>query len=168
MANNDVGFTDESPNDAADEQGADEAPSNDLLPTIFLDRDFHVVLDDAMRALASDPLLFSKGDQLVRVIVDGDSPRLLALGGAQLREVLSSRARWIKEDPVHPPSSVATALAKRGQWRYLRELRALTLFPVLSPPAICPGDRPSAKRRARLRPLPSAARADCIRSETVA
>src|ERR1019366_6680960 len=66
------------------------------------------------------------------VIVDGESPRLLALGGAQLREVLSSRARWVKEDAVHPPSSVATALAKRGQWKHVRELRAMTLFPVLS------------------------------------
>jgi hypothetical protein len=100
QASNDVPLWDESQPDAAAEQGADDAPSNDLLPTIFLDRDFHVVLDDAMRAMATDPLLFAKGDQLVRILVDGDSPRLLALGGAQLREVLSSCARWIKEDPV--------------------------------------------------------------------
>lgn len=52
--------------------------------------------------------------------------------GPQLREVLSSCARWIREEPVHPPSSVATALAKRGHWRYPRDLRAVTSFPVLS------------------------------------
>jgi hypothetical protein len=74
------------------------------LPIVVLDRDFHLVLDDAMRALATDPLLFAKGDQLVRVVVEGESPKLIALGSAQLREVLSSRATL---EPVHPPSSVA-------------------------------------------------------------
>jgi hypothetical protein len=115
------------------DEGADEAPSHDVLPTIFLDRDFHVVLDVAMRAIAAnDRMVFAKGDQLVRVALDGGSPRLLSLGGQQLREVLSSCARWMKDDWVHPPSFVANALAKRGQWKYVRELRAMTMFPVLS------------------------------------
>jgi hypothetical protein len=102
------------------------------VPTIHLDQELHVVLEQAMRALAADPLLFAKGDQLVRVIAEGESPRLTALGSAQLREVLSVRAKWMKEDPVHPPASVATALVRRGAWSHIRELRAMTTFPVLS------------------------------------
>jgi hypothetical protein len=131
-AGSDVGDMDESQGKVGGEDAQERA--QDGLPTIFLDRDFHVVLDAAMKAMASgDPMLFAKGDQLVRVALEGDAPRLLSLGGHQLREVLSSCARWMKEEPVHPPSSVATTLAKRGEWRYLRELRALTAFPVLSP-----------------------------------
>jgi hypothetical protein len=130
---NDAEEVHETPAEAPEEEGAEDL-GGDVLPTIFLDRDFHVVLDAAMRAMAGgDPMLFAKGDQLVRVALDGETPRLLPLGGSQLREVLSSCARWIKGEQVHPPSSVATALAKRGHWRYLRELRALTAFPVLSP-----------------------------------
>lgn len=116
-----------------EEHGADEeCEQGRCLPVIFLDREFHVVLDDAMRALASDPTVFAKGDQLVRVMVDGDVPRLVSLGSAQVRELLSLRARWMKDEAVHPPAGVASALARRGAWKYVRELRAMTTFPVLS------------------------------------
>jgi hypothetical protein len=99
-----------------------------------------VVLDVAMRAIAANNrMVFAKGDQLVRVALDVGSPQLLSLGGPQLREVLSSCARWMKDDWVHPPSFVANALAKRGQWRYVRELRAMTMFPVLSANGDVPG-----------------------------
>lgn len=85
-----------------------------------------------MRALAADPLVFAKGDQLVRVVLNGDTPRLMALGTPQLRELLSACARWRRDEPVHPPASVATALINRGAWSHIRQLRALTTFPVLS------------------------------------
>jgi|HubBroStandDraft_1064217.scaffolds.fasta_scaffold27025_2 hypothetical protein len=102
------------------------------LQTIHVDQELHVVLEQAMQALAADPLLYSKGDQLVRVVVNDGTPRLVGLGTAQLRELLSSRAKWMRDDPVHPPAAVASALARRGSWSHIREIRALTTFPVLS------------------------------------
>jgi hypothetical protein len=130
-ASNDVEFSDE---DDGDQSNADldSVRVDPSLPVIRLDQDLHVIVEQAMRAVATDPLLFSKGDQLVRILTEGGSPRLVALGSAQLREVLSVRARWTKDDPVHPPAGVATALIKRGAWNHIRELRALTAFPVLS------------------------------------
>jgi hypothetical protein len=102
------------------------------MPTIHLDQELHVVLEQAMRALSADPLLFCKGDQLVRVVLDGETPRLVGLGSAPLRELLSVRAKWMRDDPVHPPAGIATALLRRGGWSHIRELRAMTTFPVLS------------------------------------
>ena len=130
-ASNDVALSDE---DDGDESNADPETAlvDASLPIIRLDQDLHVIVEQAMRALSADPLLFSKGDQLVRVLTEGGSPRLVALGTAQLREVLSVRARWMKDDPVHPPSGVATALIKRGAWSHISDLRAMTAFPVLS------------------------------------
>lgn len=117
---------------AAEHDG--EEPAEHKLPVVDLDDELHVVLDRAMDAMAkNDPFLFAKADRLVRIALDGETPRLLPLEGPQLREALSTCARWIKKEQVHPPSSVATAIAKRGHWRYVRELRALTTFPVLSP-----------------------------------
>jgi hypothetical protein len=46
-----------------DETRNAESPSGEVLPTIFVDRDFHVVLDYALRALASEPPRF-RGDAL--------------------------------------------------------------------------------------------------------
>jgi hypothetical protein len=103
------------------------------IPEIHLDQDLHVILGLAMKALSNDPRLFSKGDQLVRVVGDGDQARLLPMCTAKLREELSVRARWVADDYVHPPSSVASALVRRGSWSHIRELRAMTTFPVLSP-----------------------------------
>ena len=104
------------------------------LPQIRLDQDLHVVLTQAMRALSDDPCLFSKGDQLVRVVMtDGDAPRLVPMCAAKLREQLSLRAKWIRDDYVHPPGNIASALVRRGAWSSIRELRAMTTFPVLSP-----------------------------------
>lgn len=102
------------------------------VPTIHLDQELHVVIEQAMRALAADPMLFAKGDQLVRVALDGNTPRLVALGAPQLRELLSVYAKWMRDDPVHPPAAIATALVKRGSWPPIRQLRAMTTFPVLS------------------------------------
>ncbi len=135
QANNDVGSDETEAKNVAVQPNAESAEIgfDASLPIIYLDREFHVVLDDAMRALASDPLLFAKGDQLVRVVVEGDSPRLIGLASPQLRELLSARARWVgKDKAVHPPAAVATTLAKRGNWNHLLELRAMTAFPVLS------------------------------------
>lgn len=130
-ASNDVALSDE---DDGEESNPDPAKArvDPSLPVIRLDQDLHVIVEQAMRALASDPLLFSKGDQLVRILTEGGPPRLVALGSAQLREVLSVRARWMRDDPVHPPCGVATALIKRGAWSHIRDLRAVTAFPVLS------------------------------------
>ena len=127
-ASNDVEDREETPTTEGGE------PEGNKLPTIFVDGEFHVVLDKAMQAISEhEPFVFAKGEQLVRVALNDETPRLLPLEPPQLREVLSTCARWIREDKqVHPPSSVATAIAKRAQWRYLRELRALTAFPVLS------------------------------------
>jgi hypothetical protein len=123
--------------DDAPQEHAPRGPSPKLslvssLPHIRLDQDLHVVLTQAMEALSEDPCLFSKGDQLVRVLTEGETPRLIPMGAAQLREQLSVRARWIKDDYVHPPASIASALVRRGAWSSIRELRAMTTFPVLS------------------------------------
>lgn len=124
--------------DDTPQEHAPPAPSPKLslvssLPHIRLDQDLHVVLTQAMEALSEDPCMFSKGDQLVRVLMtDGETPRLIPMGAAQLREQLSVRARWIKDDYVHPPASIASALVRRGAWSSIRELRAMTTFPVIS------------------------------------
>ena len=130
MASNDVPLLDETDG----EENGEPAPRtvDSSLPVIHIEQELHVILEQAMRALANDPLLFRKGDQLVRILTEGGPARLVALGSAQLREVLSVRARWMREDPVHPPSGVATALVKRGAWSHIRDLRAMTTFPVLS------------------------------------
>jgi hypothetical protein len=123
-------------NDLEEKKAPDRLPPKLALvpsvPTIHLDQELHVVLEQAMRALAADPLLFAKGDQLVRVVIEGATPRLVAVGAPQLREALSVHAKWMRDDPVHPPASIATALVRRGSWPPIRQLRAMTLFPVLS------------------------------------
>ena len=79
-ASNDVDVTEEIPATEGSQ------PADNGLPTIDLDDEFHDVLDQAMGAMAKhDPFIFAKGDRLVRVGLDGETPRLMPLEGPQLR-----------------------------------------------------------------------------------
>ncbi|HWV39249.1 MAG TPA: hypothetical protein VN033_12340 [Vulgatibacter sp.] len=116
--------------------------------------DEHVVNDAAVAALANDPDLYQRGGMLVRIESgDGgrkvrgiesppDTPRIVRLPDASLREALTRRARFVRvkvadgvptTTPAHPPDWVVRAVAARGTWDGIRHLAGVVETPVLRP-----------------------------------
>lgn len=106
--------------------------------------------DAAVAVLAADPNLYQQGGHLVRVVrvdpseatpqkPDG-TPEVRRIATETLREQLSRYARWEKFDiradawiPCAPPQDVAAAVSKRGEWRGLRPLDAVSETPIVRP-----------------------------------
>lgn len=127
-------------------------------PLIRVGPDIDVQGDLAIAALAADPNIYQQGGQLVHVVrIDpseatpskpSGTPEVRRLSAETAREQLARHARWERFDArvpkkgsdepgrwiaCAPPKDVAAAILKRGQWRGIRPLDALTETPVLRP-----------------------------------
>ena len=119
-------------------------------PEIVISTDEFRVNGLALKALASDPDVFQRGDMLVRVISDGgkvagirrpaESPRIAPLAPPVLREHLTKMARFVtvKEKdglPVrvdaHPPTWCVQAIHARGFYPVIRPLKGIVESPFL-------------------------------------
>ncbi len=102
--------------------------------------------DAAIKALASDPGVFGRGDFLVTVIDEPASsyrgcqfppgPRIVEIEPNVLREKLETRADFIavfngKEEHVIPPERVVSTIRGRKVWPGMKYLEAVTPYPVL-------------------------------------
>lgn len=96
------------------------------------------VNDEVIAALSEEPALYKRGKHLVRVIPDSaGAPVIQHLPTASLREMASRRVAFLGEDkkgelvPKHPPEWCINQIEARGSWPELRELVAVSTFPVL-------------------------------------
>lgn len=127
-------------------------------PTIVITTDEADVNDLAVRALAQDPSIYVRRNELVRIL-DGSSdevettrapvpPSIATVPIETLQERLARSARFVTmkpkkgkdgevsdwfEVPQHPPRWCVGAVAKRGAWPGLRHLEAVTEQPTLRP-----------------------------------
>lgn len=138
----------------AEEQGRAQAAAAmaDTRPEIQITTEEHAVNDQAVAALATDPIVFQQhGVGLVRVLRDSGeelertgrgrpkgSPRVGLLPRATLRERLSAVAAWKKWNksaktwvPAHPPDWTVDALAARGDWPGVRRLDGVIEAPAV-------------------------------------
>ncbi|HJT79288.1 MAG TPA: bifunctional DNA primase/polymerase, partial [Gemmataceae bacterium] len=121
-------------------------------PTIPVTTEEHEVNEEAAKALARDPHIYQRANQLVRVVRDSGSsdrgirrpfaPRIEVLPPALLRERLAANARFItlretkegiQELPARPPGWCVSAVHARGEWAGVRRLEAVAHYPVLRP-----------------------------------
>jgi hypothetical protein len=133
--------------------GVPPAPPLDVRPEIVISLELADVVDQAERAIATDPDVYQRGGRLARVVftdsplrqlrLQEPAPRVETLPRVSLRERLSSCATFIsikeKKDGskerhrVLPPHDVVDTLDARGTWTAVRLLEALVDAPVLRP-----------------------------------
>lgn len=122
-------------------------------PRILIHTLEHLVVEEAIAALADVEGVFRRGPVLVHVVKD-DSPlagiihpgggrRIFALGPAGLREQLTRAAEWVSlketkggdviEVPAHPPTWVVPEIEARKHWDQIRYLSGVVDSPVLRP-----------------------------------
>lgn len=133
------------------------APPADTRPAIVVTEEEAHVSDQAVRALATDPDLYTRANALVTVLpvpprrpgqqpgpVDrvAGTPRIYAVQTPNLRERLTRVATWWHPvetrgqrslERAHPPAWCPAAVAARGTWPDLRPLVAVVETPVLRP-----------------------------------
>ncbi|HMN39499.1 MAG TPA: bifunctional DNA primase/polymerase [Phycisphaerales bacterium] len=110
---------------------------------ILLDTDEHRVVDDAVKALASDPDVYCRGNILVRVVevaADPGTPptqSIVRLEPPTLRERLTLHGEIMKYNkdgdqvPAHPTGWLVSALEARGFWPGIRPLAGVADAPLL-------------------------------------
>jgi hypothetical protein len=118
---------------------------------ILITTDEHVVADETIKALASEPNLFTRSCTLVTVKrEDGKaksairrpvgSPRLAVASVPTLREMASRHAAFIRETsrrgqvskaPAHVPGWLVPAIAERGDWPGLKPLAGIVEAPTM-------------------------------------
>lgn len=111
------------------------------LPEVELGPDEHRVICEVVEALASDPDLYQRGGQLVRVIWVAESgaarPVIREVELPTLRELITRNIILLKRDkegelvPAHPPGWLVTGVHARGEWPSVRTLTAISRSPVL-------------------------------------
>jgi putative DNA primase/helicase len=135
----------------------DVPPVLDDRPAIEVTTEEHLVRDQGVAALAEDPRIFFRGDALVEVIRPDDeddelpggvkvrnaseAPRIVPLNDANLRCILTQRARlfrWSKDkngepiaSDIHPPDWLIKAILARHYWPGIRELLTVALCPYV-------------------------------------
>lgn len=130
------------------------AGGQDRRPEIEVTPDEHVVNDQAIEALGSDQVVFQRGGTLVQIHHDhssrtlkgikrpANSPRIVIIKEASLRERLTAVARFVKRketeegeelNQVHPPAFCISAVAARGYWSGVRHLEGVISSPILRP-----------------------------------
>ena len=130
--------------DVADEIGD---PDRAALPNIVIGVDEERVNDEAVAALATHPDVYCRGDALVQIATKPDrpskavrrqpgSPRIATIKRATIREMLASRAWWLRRAekklvPTHPPDWSVAAVGQRAGWPGVRLLEAVVETPVL-------------------------------------
>lgn len=107
------------------------------IPEIELGLDEQQVGDEAVAALARCTDIFVRHGKLVHVVDHGGAGggvEVIALPEALLRERLSRCARWREgEKAVRVPAWVVRAVAARGRWPGVQQLRAVVTNPVVAP-----------------------------------
>jgi hypothetical protein len=127
-------------------------PDDPTRPSLRADNpEEHLINDAAVLALAREENLYHRGGELARVVREHrppaeqrrervkrqeGAPRILPVGGATLREVLSRCVYWEKaqEEQIvqaHPPSWCVRAVASRGVWPGLRYLDGVVEAPTI-------------------------------------
>jgi putative DNA primase/helicase len=115
---------------------------------IKIGADIFRMVDDAVEAIAADPRIFSRVNELVTVIGSPpDAPRaalskgtpiIRSIANPTLTERLTKFARFVafkKKDwrDSRPPADVVGALLSRGDWSGVRPLLGVTESPILRP-----------------------------------
>ena len=83
-----------------------------------------------------EPLLYVRGDGLVRIVTDSDkNPRPGIVGTEAMPEIMSRAANFVRTGPsgcvgVFPPESLAKAIVNLGRWPF-PVLRGIVEIPVL-------------------------------------
>lgn len=106
---------------------------------VKLNGELHEHVQDAMTALGSHPNLFQKDGRLVCIEPsDVHGSQTIAVEDCRLQEMMSECAIWRAPDKsgkgtvkIAPPKNLAEALVKRGSWKGIKPLRAVTTFPVM-------------------------------------
>jgi hypothetical protein len=130
-----------------DVAGETDDPDRAALPNIVIDVDEERVNDEAVAALATHPEVYRRGSELVQIATDPGrpgkavrrqpgSPRIVILKPATIREMLASRACWLRWEEkklvlIHPPGWSVAAVAQRAGWPGVRLLEAVVETPVL-------------------------------------
>jgi hypothetical protein len=129
------------------------AGAEDDRPVIEVTTERHDVNDRALEALAVDPAVFQRGGMLVTVIRDPlkqkgftrppDSPRIAPIPSPRVGELLTRRARFVKEKrtrdgepymvPDHPPDWCILGLLARGEYSTVRPIEGVVECPTLRP-----------------------------------
>jgi hypothetical protein len=116
-------------------------------PTILITLEEMEVNDQAVAALAKDPVLYQRGGMLVKLCTEdapkngirwSTGPRIEPLPRELLRERLAARAAWMQpkgneEVGARPPSWCVGAVHARGQYPGVRHLHAVVNHPILRP-----------------------------------
>lgn len=116
----------------------------DPLPPIVISTDEESVANNVLERLGEEPNLFHRAEQLVRIVTDTQSakvllrapqtPRIVPLSLPNLRELVS-RCDFVTDSEslklVHPPEWCVRAIHARRKWPQLRRLRAVVDAPVL-------------------------------------
>ena len=121
------------------------------LPEILVDRPIHEVIADAVACLTTDPEVFRRGPNLVRMIrnekppkglkgTEG-TPQIAVIPATRLIELLSRSALWVRErtnqdgDPIlvatDPTATHASLVKDRCDWPGIRILERVTEAPCL-------------------------------------
>jgi hypothetical protein len=122
-------------------------------PEILISTEEHAVIDQAAAALAADPNVFQRLNELVTVLREPErekplliyrpcgSPRIAPLPAPRLRDLMTKAAAWKKASkdrngdvdniPAHPPDWAVKGLAARGNWSEIRPLEGIIEAPVL-------------------------------------
>lgn len=123
--------------------------------TIKVTLDVKGMIDQAIRFLATDPEIYQRGSELVRIVhrtpdvmmrSDGvhvnrkGEPMIVAVTRAAMFEHLCTRIRWEKTNEtnnktktVQPPESVVRGLLDRFSWPGIKPLIAVTSSPTMRP-----------------------------------
>ena len=110
---------------------------------IVLGADEHRCVDDAIKAMMSDPDIFCRGTVLVRVVPNNRNAG--RSGGVSIRQLVSATLRerltlygnilgYAKSgelEPAHPPTWLVSALEARAHWPGIRPLEAVNDGPLL-------------------------------------
>ena len=137
--------------------GQEEGGNGDGRPRIVISTEEHQVIGAAIDALASEPNIFQRANELVTILRDSTrvrfgsihrpkgSPRIVSLPLPRLRELLTKNAAWKKlakagnrngdfeEVPAHPPDWAINGVAARGEWPDIRPVEAIVEAPAMRP-----------------------------------
>jgi hypothetical protein len=138
--------------DADKQAGCNGKPRGYLLREIIVSTEEYKTNDQAIDALANDPVIYQRGGSLVRVVCDESpatkgirralTPRIDLVPVAVLRGRLTEIARFVSwkqvggkwvTQPTHPPGWCIAYIHALGQWPGIRHLEAVVEYPVLKP-----------------------------------
>jgi hypothetical protein len=109
------------------------------LPFVRIGPDEHRVVGEVSAALATDPDVFSRGGELVRLrgdlieTVPQADLRTRITGLVRLVQTTSDRRGKARTCPAHPPKWLTPAVEALGRWPGVRELAGVVVHPVLRP-----------------------------------